>query len=292
MPTSLVRAAVYQHVSRPLAERMDCQLVVPIAGGARMTVRTSDQVGRVLATSGVWEPHVTAAFRALLTEGDVCVDAGAHIGYFTLIASRLVGPTGRVYALEPEDETYSALRANLDLNAAHNVSAFQLGAGSEDGLEQLFTSPLGNTGSAAFRQRWGDAPPGQSAPRSVQVRPIGSLLSPQDLPRLRLVKIDVEGYELEALRGLAIVFERGYRPSLVVEIHGRVGHGSGAWLADLRSTHSLHAYALVPERGADRSVPTRVPLVPMSDADLRALDAEFIEVLVAPDELEARRGRP
>lgn len=256
-----------------------------------MTVRTSDLLGRVLATSGVWEPHVTAAFRALLSEGDVCVDAGAHIGYFTLIASRLVGPTGYVYALEPERDTYASLRANLDLNSATNVSALCVGAGSEERLEPFFASPLGNSGSAAFRHRWGDARADQLSPRQVPVRTISSLVPVEELRRLRLVKIDVEGYELEALRGVAAVFESGHRPSLIVEIHGSVGRGSGPWLADLRSRHALFAYALRPESGADRSVPREMQVEPMSDAALRALDDEFVEVLLSPLKFEAHRPR-
>src|SRR5262245_61068038 len=157
MPGSGLRAAVYANVSRPLAERMDCQVVVSIAGGSRMVVSTSDLVGRVLATSGVWEPHVTAAFRGLLAEGDVCVDAGAHVGYFTLIAAQLVGASGKVYALEPDETTYASLQVNLELNSATNVVAERVGAGAADRLEPFFPSPPGNTGSAAFRMRWGEA---------------------------------------------------------------------------------------------------------------------------------------
>lgn len=291
-PSSRLRAGVYRHVSRPLAERMDCQIVVPVSGGSRMLVRTSDLLGRVLATSGVWEPHVTAAFRALLREGDVCVDAGAHIGYFTLMASRLVGRSGHVYALEPERETYSSLLTNLELNSATNVSALCVGAGSEDRLEPFFPSPLGNTGSAAFRHRWGDVRADQPTPRQAPVRTISSLVPVDELPRLRLVKIDVEGYELEALRGVAAVFESGHRPSLIVEIHGKVGRGAGPWLADLRSRYSLFAYTLRPESGADRSVPRGVPVTHAGDAALGALEDAFVEVLLSPVELEAHRRRP
>jgi FkbM family methyltransferase len=268
---------------------MDCQVVVTVPGASRMMVTTSDLVGRMLATSGVWEPHVTAAFRALLAEGDVCVDAGAHVGYFTLIAARLVGPSGRVYALEPDEETYSSLLANVKLNSATNVVAQCVGAGSADRVEPFFAPPLGNTGSAAFRSRWGDVRPDRPTPRQVPVRAISSVLRDDDLPRLRLVKIDVEGYELEALRGVAAVFESGHRPALIVEIHGKVGRDSGPWLADLRRRFSLFSYTLRAERGADRTVPPSMPLVPMGDASLRGLDDEFVEVLLSPVDLEASR---
>ena len=254
-----------------------------------MTVETSDVPGRLLATSGIWEPHVTAAFTHLLSPGDVCVDAGAHIGYFALLASRLVGASGHVYALEPAPETYEKLCANLELNAARNVTALCLGAGAEDGFELLYPAPAGNTGSAAFRHQWGvGADDHVAAPRTVPVRAISSILERAELPRLRLVKIDVEGYELYALHGLVGIFEAGYRPALIVEVHGRVAHGAGAWLAELGREHAMTTYKLVAGASADRSVPRAIPIVPISDAELRSLDDEFVELVVSPDRLATR----
>ena len=270
---------------------MDCELVVRVSGGSRMIVQTSDLVGRLLATSGVWEPHVTAAFREVLGQGDRCVDAGAHIGYFSLIASGLVGPSGHVYALEPEPRTYERLCANLDLNAIRNTSALCVGAGSEVGSDLLFPSPPGNTGSAALGYRWGDATGDVSIPRRVPVRPISSIVPASKWSHLRLVKIDVEGYELRALKGLMPIFESGHRPWLIVELHGSVAGGAGAWLADLRSQHSLFAYRLLPEVGSNRLVPDRVPVASLRDDDLRALDAQFVEVLISPVRLGDLRGR-
>jgi FkbM family methyltransferase len=290
-PGARFRAGVYSNVTRPLCERMDCELIVRVSGGSRLRVTTSDVVGRLLATSGVWEPHVTAAFRELLRHGDICVDAGAHIGYFTLIASRLVGPSGHVYALEPESETYEKLCANLELNAVRNVSSLCVGAGSRSGRDLLFPSPPGNTGSAAFGHRWGDATGDATVPQSVPVRPLSSIVPVSEWSRIRLVKIDVEGYELEALKGLAILFDNGHRPSLIVEVHGSVAGDVGAWFADLRSRHALFVYRLRPEVGTNRSVPAQVPVAPLSDSDLRALHANFIELLVSPVRLLDRGGR-
>ena len=255
-----------------------------------MIVETSDLVGRLLATSGIWEPHVTAAFRRLLAPGDVCVDAGAHIGYFTLLASRLVGPSGHVYALEPVRTTLDALCANLELNRVGNVSVFPVAAGSRDGDELLYPAPPGNSGSAALRRRWGRVDPANAEfdPRAVPVRSISSLVKPADVSKLRLVKIDVEGYELEVLRGLDSIFDSGHRPALVVEVHGSVAHGVGEWIAELRRRRQFEAYRLLPEDTFDRSLPMRVLLQPFMEAELLSLDNEFLELLVSPFRLETR----
>jgi precorrin-6B methylase 2 len=91
-----------------------------------MVVDPSDYVNRIIAITGVWEPQVTAAFQALLSPGDVCVDVGANIGYFSLLAARLVGSRGHVYAVEPSSTSYDRLTKNLELNNATNVTALAL----------------------------------------------------------------------------------------------------------------------------------------------------------------------
>jgi hypothetical protein len=132
---------------------MSTTLEVPVYGGSRMTVDTSDLIGQVLAVSGVWEPHITAAFRELLASGDVCVDVGAHIGYFSLLASRLVGPHGHVYALEPAPATYAALRSNLELNGVTNVTALRVAAGDREREGLLHEDRPGNTGASSILPR-------------------------------------------------------------------------------------------------------------------------------------------
>src|SRR4029077_7247904 len=105
-----------RHISRPLIRRMATRLELPLTQGFRMHADTGEGMGRVLAATGVWEAHVTAVFTRLLSPGDVCVDVGAYTGYFTLLASKLVGNSGHVYALEPASQTRKELVSNLELN--------------------------------------------------------------------------------------------------------------------------------------------------------------------------------
>src|SRR4029450_8092682 len=104
-----------------------------VDGGSRMIVNTDDLIGRVLAIAGVWEPNVTAAFRRTLAPGDVCLDIGAHIGYYTLLAARLVGPEGHVHAFEPAPASFRRLRANRQLNRLHNGTLARRRSGGEEG---------------------------------------------------------------------------------------------------------------------------------------------------------------
>jgi FkbM family methyltransferase len=245
LPRGRVRTAVYRNVGRPLVTRMG-SLEVPVSGGSRMLVDPSDLIGRVLAISGVWEPDVTAVFYELLSPGDVCVDVGANAGYFTLLASRLVGREGHVYALEPAPESYAALRRHIELNAVDNVTALPFAAGRDEGRGLLHEASPGNAGSASM------LPPPDSSLRGtpsttmeVPVRPVSSLVSAVDRTRVALVKIDVEGFELEVLRGLQPLLDDGLRPAIIVELNAsRRAENAASFLVGFCESYALVAFRL------------------------------------------------
>jgi FkbM family methyltransferase len=227
------------HVSRPLIRRLATQLEVPVAGGFRMRVDTAEAMGRVLATSGVWEPHVTAAFRATLSPGDVCVDVGAYIGYYTLLAAKLVGPAGHVYALEPAFDAHAALVSNAALNGVSNITTLRAAAGSFQGETAVVDQSIRSTVRPA------------EAGAKIPVRTVASVVPRAELERLRLVKVDVEGYEVEVLRGVEPIFEAGARPSLLVELHAGVVRAAVAQLAELGARYALNLYVLGDPRFGD-----------------------------------------
>jgi FkbM family methyltransferase len=190
-----------------------------------MLVRTDDTIGRVLAISGVWEPNGTAAFRRRLAPGDVCVDVGAHVGYFTLLASKLVGDTGHVYAFEPSPSNYNGLRRNLQRNGVTNVTAFPLAAGKGVAQALLHEGPGTNSGRATLRPVRPDLSAIEEPGVTVEVRPVPSCIPEDDLKRIRVIKVDVEASELEVLEGLVPIFELGERLTLFVEFNP-------AWIDD------------------------------------------------------------
>jgi FkbM family methyltransferase len=265
VPPGRLRAAVFRNVSRPLISRQSVSLKVPVAGGSHMLVETGDLIGRVLAVSGVWEPQVTAAFKTILAPGDVCVDVGANIGYFALLASRLVGSAGHVYALEPSPEIHVALTSNLELNGAMNVTALAVAAGDKDGEAEFYEAHGRNRGASSIRREHTeeDGEVGHR-PTRVQVRRLDSVVQHAHLARLKLVKIDVEGYELEVMQGLEPLLLRGARPSVVVELTPAwSGEGSSDYVGEFCIRHRMNAYRLSREklfsgRGVTRFRPVQI----------------------------------
>jgi FkbM family methyltransferase len=213
LPGGRLRRIVFRNVSKPLLARVRTPLLTPLDHRVTMLVDPGDLIGRELAISGVWEPQVTAAFREFLSEGDVCVDVGANIGYFALLASKAVGPTGRVHALEPSTRLYAELEANLERNRIENVTTWRVAASDADAEALLYEGAPKNRGESSLTQA-----SDRQNPVVVPTRRIDSLLAAEDLNRLRLVKIDVEGHELEVLRGLTSIFDEGFRPAIVVEV--------------------------------------------------------------------------
>ena len=262
LPGRRLRRAAYVNVSRPLVDRMTAHLQVPVSGGLRIIADTSDFVGSTFAAAGMWEPHLTRPFQRLLSPGDVFVDVGAHIGYYTLLASKLVGPEGHVYALEPTRTTYEALCANLALNDVANVTALCVAAGAEERRALLGDAPPGHSARASVRgpsgtDRAGEQ--GDAATTSVDVRPVASVVPQSERERVRLVKIDVEGYEAEVLLGLEALFEMGTRPALLVEIHADAVNEVAAYLVKLATTYGLTALELVEEEPFERAAPAGPP---------------------------------
>ena len=252
---------------------MAAPLEVEVTGGSRMLVRTDDSLGRVLAIAGVWEPNVTAAFRSSLSPGDVCIDIGAHIGYYTLLASRLVGPRGHVYAFEPSPRSYGALHANLDRNKVTNVTAIRAAVGEDAGPAELYEGPGTNTGGATMQVVLADRR-GLREPVAVDVRPVTAAIPAADLRRVRAVKIDVEGAEVDVLRSLAPVFAEAPHLAVFVELNPKWIPGITEYVADLcasqgfvarriRSGYTLEG--LFPDR---LSEPEHITVIPEEHCDL------------------------
>lgn len=243
-----------------------------------MVANTGDVIGRSLAVSGVWEPAVTRVFEEALRTGDVCVDVGANIGYFTLLASRLVGETGRVYAIEPGTEAHDALLTNLDRNGTANVVPLRVAAGADEGFADLFDPPPGNLGSASLIERAAKRrrqPSGDIPTERVRVLPLSAILEHEDRSRVRLVKIDVEGFEREVLRGLEPLLRKGVEPAIVVELALAYWADSDrAFLTTFCSRYGLRPLEL--SSGTDGGRDARLP------ADIATLSGDLVDLLLAP----------
>jgi FkbM family methyltransferase len=144
-----------------------------------------------------------------LHAGDTFLDVGCHYGIFSIIASKLVGPTGRVISVEPHGESLQVFRENVTANNCKNVEILNVAFSD-------ITAPLAFTHEANFGVVAPDADP-NSAAHTVQGMAGDEAL--RNLPIPAAVKIDVEGHELAAMNGLKQTLSNATCRRLALEIH-------------------------------------------------------------------------
>jgi FkbM family methyltransferase len=167
-------------------------------------------IGRSLELYGEWSQGEIALFEQLLQPGMVAVDAGANIGTHTLALARAVGPTGAVYAFEPQRIVFQTMVANVALNSLTNVLCQQRALGEVQGMAlvpPLNYAQANNFGGLGLEgATWTTGEP-------VEIVRIDDF----NLQACHLIKIDVEGMELAVLRGAAATIAR-CQPVLYVEV--------------------------------------------------------------------------
>lgn len=147
--------------------------------------------------------------------GDVVVDAGAHIGFYTCRASQWVGPTGQVFSFEPETANYLYLsREHKKECGLENVAMYQIALWNEPQKMVLNHSNSSAEHSLVTRQRLGC-----ETDEEVLCMPLDEVL-PKDLKRLDFIKIDIEGAEHAMLQGAFPLLEK-FRPHMVIELDTR-----------------------------------------------------------------------
>lgn len=184
---------------------------------ARLPVRWQNELRRVhfarQLASGSFapdEPEV-ALLPGLISEGDWVVDIGANVGQYTKCFSDLVGPLGRVIAVEPVPATHALLAANVQLFRNSNVALLNVAASSEFGLATISVPRL-VSGLPNYYEAHLSLNPDSSS-LTVMTLPIDSLGITH---RVALVKIDVEGHELRVLDGMKGLVARD-QPVIIVE---------------------------------------------------------------------------
>ncbi len=168
---------------------------------------------------GCLEPLTVALFKRLLKSGDTCVDVGAHIGFHTMVAARIVGAQGRVVAIEPQPQNCADLIENSKINRFENIMVVVAAVGAHNGQVSLAVQSAGDRSllSLAIPSRT-DLPQRFSVP----ILRLDRIFAEHKLAEVALLKIDVEGYEREVLDGLGDAIRQVRH--LIVEILGTPDH--------------------------------------------------------------------
>lgn len=196
-----------------VADRIGVPLTAGIRSGAGRGLRINLLNATREHAQGTCEPPVQRCLGEYLGTGDVFLDIGANIGFFSIIAARLVGPGGRVLAIEPVPENARCIRANALINRLGNVEVIEAAAGAGRGRGRLLVAA--HSGGATLSED--DAPPDLVDTLDVPVLVVDELVDEGRIPVPTLVKIDVEGTEPAVVDGIAGTLVR-HRPVVVFEV--------------------------------------------------------------------------
>jgi len=171
--------------------------------------------GDSLLRDGQYEPQMAETVTSLLSEGDSFVDLGANEGYFTIVAAQRVGRSGEVVCIEPQTRLQGVLHRNIASNGLSNVLVVQRAISDSEGLATLALSPDVNTGSSGLLRATRYSGEEQVVLQSTLQNLFGALR----IKKVKLIKIDVEGFEYEAVLGSKDVFVSGVIDHIALELH-------------------------------------------------------------------------
>jgi FkbM family methyltransferase len=216
----LITSAEFRDKNRDYAHTNDRTIVIKELsagdGTVRLFVDLADHVIGLNIVRGSYETDEIAWVRRLLKPGDVGLDVGAHIGFFTMQLAAMVGPSGRVYAFEPFDENAELLERSVAENRFGERVVFTRAAvGAASGSVTLtFAAETLNSGGA-YLLRDGAAPLTGNIARQVPLIALDQLTLPRPV---RFIKMDVEGAEPQVLRGAERLLSND-RPVILSELH-------------------------------------------------------------------------
>lgn len=197
LPMPNLRPAAYL-VHRWLLRRPFLEARIP-EFDLTLKVHTNDVIGRHLYKYQRYEPEVGRCLsdHIRFEAGDVVLDVGANIGWYSLIIGRIAGIPVDILAFEPDPENFALLAENIRRNGSSMVTPIQAAAGPEPARQLLYRYAKGNAGRHSLLPIHSGNAVGVSTVRLDEVwrqHGLGNRV-------LRLIKIDVEGYELQALQG-------------------------------------------------------------------------------------------
>jgi FkbM family methyltransferase len=246
-----------------------------------------DTIAREVCFTGRYEPQETQLAQALLGPGMVAVDVGANWGYFTLVCAHLVTDRGRVLALEPHPRLASMLADNVKENRLPQVVVHRVAAGARSASTAFVGFDEGGGNWGVSRAAHGS----DAADFESQTVVIDTFLDECNAGRVDLIKIDIEGAEGDAIRGMAEGLERHRYRYALVECHpaelARIGTSVAECLAPFRTAgyrgwHIDHSPEMH-RRAALGAVPAAALLAPIDERVLGSDDWPHL-LWVAPGE--------
>lgn len=261
----------------PLIAWRPIDLDFQMGDGTRIRGEMREALVRRLYFDDVWEPGLVQLLERKLMPGDVFVDAGSNFGYMSMIASRCVGPDGKVIAIDASPTIFARLERTIADNGLTNVHCVNMAVSDTEKTLKVYLAAPANYGSTTVIDDPTELTRRAAAFESeIEARPLGQIVAGEDLARTAAIKIDVEGYEKEVLEGVLPSLDRLREDvAIIVELNrymlNKAGHTGQSVLEPFRA-RGFRTFHL-PEGAA--------PTTPMDDVDQHYNDWDVVDVLLS-----------
>lgn len=228
-------------------------IVDAIIHGYSIQLDLSDHIQR-LVFIGAYERWETSIFRKSLKTNMCVIDVGANIGYFTLLAARLVGQNGKVIAIEPDPEAFAKLKKTVEINKITQIVLINGGLGRN--VDSMFLPKAGRgNNSPSLLDRSHDSG------CIINIYKLDDIVKKYGIFKCDLLKVDVEGYEPEVFAGGALSLSEGIIYAIIFEINRH-------WLQFLNYTPEMMLKYICSFGFRDETI---LPFDPQKDIDTRLL---------------------
>lgn len=202
---------------------------VRTSDGFLMHLNTRDFIQHTIFVTGRWDNDVGQVIRSTLRAGDVFVDIGANVGYFSLLASQLCS---KVVSFEPNPRCLEQFNKNIELNKRSNIDVRPVGLSEKSGTADFHVTDASNIGAGSLRD-------GKGETFSIRLDTLDANLQHESI---RLIKIDIEGAEVLALKGASSILSRPDAPDVICEISENSLKQLGSSKEEIFSLMSSHGY--------------------------------------------------
>lgn len=204
-------------------------VIVTCANGIKLLIDplNDQKIERQIFTRGTYEAGTADMMARVLKTGDIVCDVGANIGVLSLTAAKIVGDSGKVFAFEPAQKIYEVLSYNITLNDFNNIVPENVALGSRNEESVIYAEDNVNRGASSMVK-----PYLSGTAQKIKVQTLDEYLLTNRIAHLNLLKIDVEGWEIEVLKGAQKLLSGKNAPVVIIE-YSEIRPVSGGILTDI-----------------------------------------------------------
>ena len=205
---------VYDNIKRKNLD-LSQERIISILDNKLKTISHDKGISSELIIHKIHEPLTTSLIIKKLTKGMNCIDIGSNIGYYAILESSKIGDNGLVWSIEPSPQNFETLSKNVILNQRKNIKCYNIAIGDENGKIDFLISEKSNW--SKIKNKIDHIENGDKIIQ-VDIMTLDSFSEKNEIKKVDLLRMDVEGYERNIIEGSMNFLEK-FKPILMIEVH-------------------------------------------------------------------------